>query len=139
MEKDPTLQNNARTPASATSRERTSLAHSFRCAGAGVLYVFRTQRNMKIHAFAAALALLLGTLLRIDAPSWGLVILCIALVIALECANTALETVVDLVSPDYHDLAKHAKDCAAGGVLVAAAGSLAIGALVFLPRIVEAL
>ncbi len=139
MEKDPMPRDSVHAAVSAASKERTSLVHSFRCAGAGVLYVFRTQRNMKIHALAAVLALALGALLRIDAPSWGLVILCIALVIALECANTALEAVVDLVSPDYHDLAKHAKDCAAGGVLVAAAGSLAIGALVFLPRIVEAL
>ena len=58
-------------------------------------------------------------------------VLCIALVMAAECVNTAVEAAVDLVSPGYHELAKRAKDCAAAAVLLCAAGSVVVGALVF--------
>lgn len=113
---------------------RFSLAQAFSCAGAGVAHAVRTQRNMKIHLAVAVLAVALGFALRIDAPSWLAVIVCIALVIAMECVNTAVEAVVDLVSPGYAELARVAKDCAAGAVLVCAAGAVVVGAVVFLPR-----
>ena len=60
---------------------------------------------------------------------------CLVLVLAAECLNTAVESVVDLVSPDYAELAKHAKDCAAGAVLVCALGAVAVAAAVFVPRL----
>ena len=113
-----------------------SLAHAFACAGAGIAFAFRTQRNMKIHALIAAIAVALGFAFSIDAASWLAIIVCIALVIALECVNTAIESVVDLVSPDYHDLAKHAKDCAAGAVYIAAIAAVAVEAVVIVPRVV---
>ncbi len=55
--------------------------------------------------------------------------------LAAECFNTALESVVDLVSPEYPELAKHAKDCAAGAVLVCALGAVVVAAAVFVPRL----
>ncbi len=63
------------------------------------------------------------------------IVICIVLVLAAECLNTAVESVVDLVSPDYAELAKHAKDCAAGAVLVCALGAVAVAAAVFVPRL----
>jgi diacylglycerol kinase (ATP) len=56
-------------------------------------------------------------------------------VLALEGVNTAIEAVVDLASPQYHDLARRAKDVAAGAVLIAALGALIIAALIVLPRL----
>ena len=61
-------------------------------------------------------------------------ILCIAAVFAAECVNTAIESVVDLVSPEYHELARRAKDCGAGAVLVFAVVALVVAAVVFGPR-----
>lgn len=119
--------------AAAGDRKPFTLAQAFACAGAGVAHVVRTQRNMKIHLAVAALAVALGFALRISALSWLAVIVCIALVIAMECVNTALEAVVDLASPGYSELARVAKDCAAGAVLACAVGSVAVGAVVFLP------
>ena len=58
---------------------------------------------------------------------------------AAETANTAIEAVVDLVSPEYHVLAKHAKDCAAGAALILAATSVVVAAIVFFPKIGELL
>ena len=71
-----------------------------------------------------------GLLYDLEKDRWGLLLVFFCLIPALELVNTALEAVVDLVSPNYHPLAKVAKDCAAGAVLVAAMG--AIGAAVFL-------
>lgn len=69
-------------------------------------------------------------MLHLSASSWAIVVLAIALVLAAELANTAIEAVVDLASPDDHPLAKRAKDVAAAGVLVALAGAAAAGVLV---------
>ena len=90
---------------------------------------------MRIHLCFAIAAVVLGFVLRIDAASWLAVILCICLVFSLEVLNTALEALVDLVSPEYHELAKRAKDCSAGAVLVCAIGSLVVAAIVYLPAL----
>lgn len=112
---------------------RFTLDHAFRCARCGVAHAFRTQRNMRIHAAVAVAALALAAFLQVSAASWCAVILCTTLVLAAECANTALEAVVDLVTDDYHDLARVAKDCAAGAVYLCAWGSVAVGLVVFVP------
>lgn len=117
-------------------RERYSLGSAFSNAGAGIVYALRTQRNMKIHLAVGLVAIVLGFVLQIDAASWLAIIVCIALVIALECMNTAIESVVDLVSPRYHELAKRAKDCAAGAVFIAAIGAVVVEAVIILPKLV---
>jgi undecaprenol kinase len=96
---------------------------------------WRTQRNLRIHAALAALVVAAGALLRLPAASWALLALAIALVVAAELLNTAVEAVVDLVSPDDHPLAERAKDLAAAGVLVAALGAAAAGAFVLYERL----
>lgn len=121
------------------ARARFTLGHAFACAGCGIRHAFATQRNMRIHAAAALVAVAAGLLLGIDAPSWAAVIVCIAGVMAAECVNTAIEAVVDLVTDDYADLARVAKDCAAGAVYLMALGSVAVGAVVFGERILALL
>lgn len=121
------------------SRARFSLGRAFSCAWEGIAYTTRTQRNMKIHFAVGAAAVALGIALGIDAPSWAAIAICIAVVLAAECLNTALESVVDLVSPEYAELAKRAKDCAAGAVLVCALGAVAVAAAVFVPRLLALL
>ena len=128
-----------RNAADKDAHSRFSLVRAFSCAGAGVAYAARTQRNMKIHAVVAVAAVALGFLLGIDAAEWAAIIVCIAVVVAAECLNTAVESVVDLVSPAYCELARRAKDCAAGAVLVCAVASLAVAAVVFLPHLVALL
>lgn len=119
--------------------DRFSLADAFRCAGAGVADTLRHERNMKIHACAAVLAVAFCFALPV-AP-WGLpcVVLCVGAVMALECVNTAVEAVVDLVSPEWHPLAKRAKDAAAGAALIAAAMSVVVGLAVYVPAVVSLL
>jgi diacylglycerol kinase len=112
-----------------------SLWRSFGFAACGVAYCFRTQRNLKIHFAAAVLALAAGLRLGLSPAEMGVLVLTIAAVLVAEMLNTAVEALVDIVSPDYHPLAKVAKDVAAGAVLVAAVASLVVAYLLFAPRI----
>lgn len=114
-----------------------SLIQAFRCAMGGFVYVVSTQRNIKIYGIFALVALVGGFVLRIEAAAWFAIVLCIAMVFAAECLNTAIESLVDLVSPEYADLAKRAKDCAAAAVLVCAVGSLVVAAIAYLPPLMK--
>lgn len=122
-----------RNGAAKESRARFPLVSAFKCAWDGIAYAVRTQRNMKIHLVIAVVAVVLGLVLGIDGPSWAAVLLCVAAVFAAECVNTAIESVVDLVSPDYHELARRAKDCAAGAVLIFALVAVVVACVVYLP------
>ncbi|HAM15742.1 MAG TPA: diacylglycerol kinase [Eggerthellaceae bacterium] len=115
-----------------------SLLHSFKCAFAGIGRAFASGRNFKIELGFAVAAIVLGVAFRIDFTQWAVVFACIGMVLAAECANTALEALVDLVSPEYHELARIAKDCAAGAVLVMSIASLFVAAFVFLPNMAAA-
>jgi diacylglycerol kinase len=105
-------------------------------AASGIFHTFLSQRNIKIQAGFALLALVLSLLFGISPIEWALVVLCIMVVISGELFNTALEAVVDLASPEWHELARIAKDVAAGAVLFASLGALVIGMILFLPRII---
>lgn len=112
---------------------------SFKYAFEGWWYVLRTQRNAWIHAVASVCVFALGFLLRITLVEWGLIILAVMMVWMGEFMNTAVETVVDMISPDHHPLAKVAKDVAAAAVLIAAGGSILIGLFVFGPPLYDLL
>ncbi len=121
--------------ARAGSSGRFPLVKAFSCAWEGIVYAFSSQRNLKIHACFAIAAVILGFLLRISEAGWLAVVVCVALVMSLEIVNTAIESVVDLVSPEWHLLAKRAKDCAAGAVYLAAFASVVVACIVYLPRL----
>ncbi len=95
-----------------------SLGASFRYAFSGIAAALRTERNIKVMLVVAAVAVIAGIVLRLDALSWVAVIIMIGAVLCAELLNTALESVVDLVSSDEHPLAKRAKDLAAAAELV---------------------
>ncbi|NUN63915.1 diacylglycerol kinase family protein [Pseudanabaena biceps] len=114
----------------------SNLLLSFRYAAQGVGYAFRTQRNFRIHLLIGAIALGLSVYLQIPAVSCAVISLTITLVLVLELLNTALEAVVDLtVGREFHQLAKIAKDCAAGAVLIAAIAALIVAVILLLPAI----
>ena len=101
----------------------------------GLLNAVRSQPNLRIHLAIAALVIIAGFVLRISRVEWVVIAALIAVVIALELLNTAIEAVVDLASPAFHPLAKTAKDTAAAAILVAAVGSVIAGLIIFLPPI----
>ena len=97
----------------------------------GVRRTVETQRNMRIHLAAAFYVLLAGAVCGIPAGQWCAVLLCIALVTALECLNTAVEAVCDTITTEYSKTIETAKDAAAGAVLCAAVLSAVVGAVIF--------
>lgn len=113
--------------------------HSFLCAVNGAAYTLRTQRNTWIELAAALVVTLAGVWLRLQPVEWAVLGLTIFLVLALEAVNSAVEAIVDLVSPNYHDLARIAKDCAAGAMLFTVLGSLAVAAAIFGPKLLALL
>ena len=117
----------------------TSVADSFRYAFAGLRYLLWTQRNAKIHTALGLAAIGLGFVLGIDRYEWLALTLTIAIVLAAEGVNTALEAVVDLASPSYHPLAKIAKDVGAGTVLLTAVAAVIVGLLLFVPHLLPLL
>jgi len=112
---------------------RGSVLRSFYFAFAGLAYLFRTQRNARIHGVAGAFACGLAYYLGISRAEWAVLVFTIALVLILEGLNTAIEAAIDLASPDIHPLAKAAKDLAAGMVLIGAIASVAVGLLILGP------
>ncbi len=107
---------------------------SFKYAWTGVHYAFITQRNFRIHTIMGTLAIGLGVFLQLSSVEIAVISLTSGLVMVMELLNTAIESVVDLtVKQSYHDLAKVAKDCAAGAVLVSAIASLLVGLVLILP------
>lgn len=108
---------------------------SFGCAFNGLWYVLRTQRNARVHAAVAALAIAAGIFLGISAVEFAVTFVAISGVFIAEMFNTGLEACVDLASPQLHPLAKVAKDVAAGAVLVNAMLAVLIGLCIFGPHL----
>lgn len=99
----------------------------------GVIYTVKTQRHMRWHLFAALAALILGLVLNISRNEFILLCMAIVLVLVTEMLNTAIETTVDMISAEYHPMAKNAKDIAAGVVLIASIGALMLAYLILYP------
>lgn len=108
----------------------TRFIDSVGCAIEGVLYTARTQKHMRQHFLTALAVLFAALLLRVSPVEFMLLALAVSFVLFAELLNTAIEVVVDMISPEFHPMAKVAKDVAAGAVLTAAFGTAIIGYLV---------
>ncbi len=106
-----------------------SFGHAFD----GLAVMIRTQPNAWIHSVATLAVVAAGAWLGLAAQDWALLVVAIAMVWVAEALNTAIEFLADAAVPDPHSLIKHAKDVAAGAVLLASIAAAAIGVLVFLP------
>lgn len=106
-----------------------SVSHAW----AGLVYTFITQRNARWHVIAALAAIAVAAWLQIDSTRWAILILTIGAVCAGETINTTVEALVDLMSPEWHERAKVAKDVSAGAVLLLAMTAIVVGALVLGP------
>jgi len=103
---------------------------SLNCAIDGVLYAARTQKHVRNHFLAAAAVLLSALFLKVSAIEFILLAVSVSFVLFAELINTAVEVTVDMVTTDFHPLAKIAKDVAAGSVLVSVTGALVTGYLI---------
>jgi diacylglycerol kinase (ATP) len=115
--------------------EAAGLVTSFNYAFEGIIYVVRTQRNMRVH-FAVALAVLpIGVALGVTRFELLALLLSVSFVLIAEMFNTALEKAIDVATNSFDPLARVAKDVAAGAVLVAAVNATFVGYLVFAERL----
>ncbi|MCW1735103.1 diacylglycerol kinase family protein [Anaerorudis cellulosivorans] len=113
---------------------------SFRFAFRGLRTLFRETPNARIELVMALLAVALGFLLHISATEWLAICIVIGMVPACEALNTAIERLSDYVSQHQkHPIIRKVKDVAAAGVLIAAIAALAVGILIFLPKLVALL
>lgn len=124
-------------PEKPTQGEFAKFIAGFGYAFAGLWYALRTQRNARVHLAMAILVTLAGVLLHVSPVEFAILYVAIAGVFIAEMFNTVCEICVDLAKPDYHPLAKIAKDVAAGAVLLSAMLAVVIGVFIFGPHIWE--
>jgi undecaprenol kinase len=110
---------------------------TFSNAFAGIAVTLKSEKNMRFHLCCSIIVLLVSYYFSITKTEWLFILLAIGGMFALELVNTAIERVVDLVTAEFHPLAKQAKDMAAGAVLVYAVFSVAIGIFIFFPYILK--
>jgi len=115
-------------------KRSVSRLDSFRHAWRG-LRVLMGQPNAKIHVMVASGVVVLGVALDVAAWEWCVLSLAMALVLGAEALNTGIELAVDLAQPEWHELARNAKDVSAAGVLICTLGALSVGCWVFAPKI----
>lgn len=112
-----------------------TLIESFNYAFEGIVYALKTQRNMRIHFVATGVVLFFSLYFKLEKVEILILFITIAFVIITEMINTAVEAVVDLITPGMHPLAAIAKNVAAGGVLVASVVAVIVGYLIFFPKV----
>ena len=116
-------------------RSQQSWLGTFSNAIAGIIEALKSEKNMRFHLFCSIIVLLVSYYFSITKTEWLFILFAIGGIFALELMNSAIERVVDLVTAEYHPLAKQAKDLAAGAVFVYAVLSVAIGFIIFFPYI----
>ena len=114
-----------------------NLIQSFKYAINGLVTGFKKERNIKVDFFVACVVIIFGFVFSVSMTEWAVLVLCFTLVLSLEYVNTAIESVVDLASPEIHPLAKVSKDVAAGAVLFAAINAVVVGLIIFLPKFID--
>ena len=102
---------------------------------AGLRFVILNEHNARIHIAAAGFIIFMGLILQIEQMDWAILSMAIISVWFAEIINTAFEYLCDVVSPEKNEAVKHAKDIAAGAVLITALGAIIIGMLILLPYV----
>ena len=109
---------------------------SFAVAGKGITTALKNELHLRVHLLAAVLVVLAGWLLHISSTEWMFLLMCMGGVITAELFNTAIEKLVDLVSPEYNTKAGFIKDVAAGAVLISAMIAALVGFIIFIPKLI---
>lgn len=121
------------------SGKQQKFSKAFTYAWKGIQQFFLYDRNGRIHLGAAIAALMAGFVFKVSNVEWLVLLLCIAMVIACEMINAAIEKLCDVVHKDFHPAIKVIKDVSAGAVLWVSIISILMGAVIFIPKIIELL
>lgn len=113
--------------------KQPSLVRSFGHAIDGVVRTWTRERNFRVHVAVAVVVAAMSVMLRISRVEWAVLVFAMGLVFTAELFNTTVEAAVDLLSPEYHETAKTAKDAAAGAVLLSALTAAIVGLIILGP------
>ncbi len=108
---------------------------SFRHAFDGVIWAVKTQPNFRVHLCISFFVLLFAKIFAVTRGELLILLFTILLGLASEMVNTALESMTDLITKEYREEAKTAKDVAAGMMLVVSIGAAVVGLVIFIPYI----
>ena len=103
----------------------------------GLKYAYRNEQNLAVDVGMAILVLIAGFIFKLNATEWVVVVFTIGAVLSLELINSSIEAAVDLVTEEYHPLAKVAKDTSAAAVFVIAIVAVIVGLIIFLPKVIS--
>lgn len=103
----------------------------------GLVYAYTNEQSLTIHTVIIVLVLLSGFYFNATRTQWAVIVIVMVMIVVAELINTAIEAVVDLVTKEYHPLAKVAKDCASAAVFVSSLLAACLYIYVFLPQIIN--
>jgi diacylglycerol kinase len=107
---------------------------SFRFAVNGLLLLLKNEHNSRIHLLAAIIAIVMGIIMKIDHYEWSLLIIVIGAVFLTELLNSSIESLADLIDPEWNELIMRTKDYSAAAVLISAIVAIVVGGLIFIPK-----
>jgi diacylglycerol kinase len=110
---------------------------SFKFAFRGLCLLLKNEHNSRIHFLAAIAAISMGIVLKINPVEWSLLVLAIGIVFLTELLNTSLETLADIINPEWNESIRKVKDYAAAAVLISAIISVVVGLIIFIPKIIK--
>ena len=113
-----------------------SRIRSFKYAINGIAHTFKHEKNIWIQSACAIAIIIVGFIFKINRIEWIAIVFCIGVVLACEIINTAIESIVDFISPEYHKKAGLIKDLAAGAVLIVSIMSVVVAAIIFIPKLI---
>ena len=105
----------------------------------GLLYAYKNEKSLWMHGFCTIIAVCLGIIFRISLVQWSMILISLGVILSIELLNTAIEAVVDMVTLEYHPLAKIAKDCGSAATFIAVLMGIIISGFVFIPKVLETL
>jgi diacylglycerol kinase len=110
---------------------------SFRFAVNGLLLLLKNEHNSRIHILAAIIAIIMGIIMKLDHYEWSLLIIVIGAVFLTELLNSSIESLADLIDPEFNELIMRAKDYSAAAVLMSAIVAIVVGGLIFIPKFLD--
>ena len=114
-----------------------SRLESFRFALNGLLLLLKNEHNSRIHILAAIIAIVMGIIMKLDHYEWSLLVIVIGAVFLTELLNSSIESLADLIDPEFNEPIMRAKDYSAAAVLISAIVAIVVGGLIFIPKFLD--
>jgi diacylglycerol kinase len=103
----------------------------------GLYYAYRNEKSLWIHGVLSIVGIILGIVLKISPIQWSIILISLGIILAFELVNTAMEACVDMVTTEYNELAKIAKDCCSAATFVTSIMGAIISGVIFIPKVIE--